>query len=523
VNLLSKKLHVSLKVIHKSKILISKSRCKFMASPSAKCRICSCDFKIQFGTTAGKDQHKSSENLFLPSKRRECFGTILAAIIESVGLQVPNDPSRYSSRVCNKCARKIRNLGHIYSELKSSLEVHNNNLSTPNKENVAATKRLLNTPQGNSPCRKAVRVNSPASKLSSRKSLSFARRDNTEEERLDAALHIENLPDEGDLHVKVAFVANGELIARIPRDMPSKLLVKQLALKKWKSASNTILQHKELLEEVQDKILKETSKELKEYLKEESILLLRDPDEIGGFSNTIFLRELRMFCPMFYAFMLSAAGLEEEDALMTGSSANSIALAAATICREVNVTASALHYRISAVLFHSGVKNADLVRLNRLGVSMSPNAMLSAQTKMVSQLEGKVLIWKQEVEQNMQALLLGEEIQQEQLPAMPSEDNMAIDLDFSQVTLENYDNFTIQGYSLLMKELDGAKQKLNEPSYSELCLAEAVSKLRTTKLPLFRYVHATVCLMAFQNFTTHRLLGPQLFRTVNGILYVTHM
>ena len=44
---------------------------------------------------------------------------------------------------------------------------------------------------------------------------------------------------------------------------------------------------------------------------------------------------------------------------------------------------------------------------------------------MVSQLEGKVLIWKQEVEQNKQALLSGEEIQQEQLPAMPAEDNMA--------------------------------------------------------------------------------------------------
>ena len=292
---------------------------------------------------------------------------------------------------------------------------------------------------------------------------------------------MENLPDEGDLQVKVAFVPNGDLIARIPRDMPSKLLVKQLALKNWKSASSTILQHKELLEEVQDKILKEMSKELKEYLNEESILLLRDPDEVGGFSNTIFLRELRTFCPMFYAFLLSAAKLEEEDALIAGPSANNIALAAATICREVNVTASALNYRISAVLFHSGVKNADLVRLNRLGVSMSPNAMLSAQTKMVSQLEGKVLIWKQEVEQNKQALRLGEEIQQEQLPAMPSEDNMAIDLDFSQVTLENYDNFTIQGYSLLLKELDGAK-------HSELCLAEAVSKLRTTKLPLFRYV-----------------------------------
>ena len=145
-----------------------------MAPPSAKCRICSCNFKI--GKTAGKDQHRSSENLFLPSKRRECFGTILAEIIKSVGLQVPNDPSRYSSRVCNNCARKVRNLGQIYGEVKSSLEVQNNNLSTPNKENVAGIKRLLNTPQGNSPCRKAVCVNSPTSKLSSRKSLSFARR-----------------------------------------------------------------------------------------------------------------------------------------------------------------------------------------------------------------------------------------------------------------------------------------------------------------------------------------------------------
>lgn len=88
---------------------------------------------------------------------------------------------------------------------------------------------------------------------------------------------------------------------------------------------------------------------------------------------------------------------------------------------------------------------------------------------MVSQLEGKVLIWKQEVEQNKQALLSGEEIQQEQLPAMPAEDNMA---DFTQVSLENYDNFTIQGYSLVMKELDGAKHKLSESSYSELYLAD---------------------------------------------------
>ena len=118
-----------------------------------------------------------------------------------------NDPLRYSSRVCNKCAHKIRNFGHIYGEVKSSLEEQYNNLSNPNKENVAPTKRLLNTPQGNSPCRIAVRVNSPTSKLSSRKSLSFARQEITDEERLDATLHVENLPDEGDLSLPLSRTA----------------------------------------------------------------------------------------------------------------------------------------------------------------------------------------------------------------------------------------------------------------------------------------------------------------------------
>ena len=118
-----------------------------MAPPSAKCKICSCDFKIQFGTTAGKDQHRSSENLFCLRRDKNVLGQFFQKFnIKSVGLHVPNDRSRYSSRVCNKRARKIRNLGHIYGEVKSSLEEQNNNLSTPNKENVAPTKRLLNTP-----------------------------------------------------------------------------------------------------------------------------------------------------------------------------------------------------------------------------------------------------------------------------------------------------------------------------------------------------------------------------------------
>ena len=53
------------------------------ANPSDKCRVCECDFKIKFGTCAerpGKDGYKSSENLFVASKRKECYGVILADI-----------------------------------------------------------------------------------------------------------------------------------------------------------------------------------------------------------------------------------------------------------------------------------------------------------------------------------------------------------------------------------------------------------------------------------------------------------
>lgn len=116
-------------------------------------------------------------------------------------------------------------------------------------------------------------------------------------------------------------------------------------------------------------------KEFKEYFKEESILLLRDLDEVGGFFSIIFLRELRVFCFTFYVFMFFVVGLEEEDVLMVGFSVNSIVLAVVIICREVNVIVFVFYYRIFAVFFYSGVKNVDLVRLNRLGVSMFSNVM----------------------------------------------------------------------------------------------------------------------------------------------------
>ena len=70
---------------------------------------------------------------------------------------------KYSSRVCNPYARKIRNLGSLYSFVKKSTEGEISK-STP------ANKRLLDTPEGRSPICKSVRVFPPVTKRNNGKS-----------------------------------------------------------------------------------------------------------------------------------------------------------------------------------------------------------------------------------------------------------------------------------------------------------------------------------------------------------------
>ena len=59
-----------------------------------------------------------------------------------------------------------------------------------------------------------------------------------------------------------------------------------------------------------------------------------------------------------------------------GRDVNSLALATGTIARVRNTKASSIHCRISTILFHSGVKHDDLIRLNRMGICMSPDSII---------------------------------------------------------------------------------------------------------------------------------------------------
>ena len=49
------------------------------------------------------------------------------------------------------------------------------------------------------------------------------------------------------------------------------------------------------------------------------MLLSNKPGEITGFSNTIFLEELRIYCPVVYHFVLSACGIQESDVKVKGT------------------------------------------------------------------------------------------------------------------------------------------------------------------------------------------------------------
>ena len=123
-------------------------------------------------------------------------------------------------------------------------------------------------------------------------------------DNLDQYLNIDNLP-EGGLQVKVVYKTNsGNVLVRIPRDEKTKCLVRQICDKNWHAAANTITNHSELYPEVLNAVNKNASDEMSEYLKSESMLLCNKLDEITGFSNTVFLEEVRIFCPVVYYLVL---------------------------------------------------------------------------------------------------------------------------------------------------------------------------------------------------------------------------
>ena len=74
---------------------------------------------------------------------------------------------------------------------------------------------------------------------------------------------------------------------------------------------------------------------------------------------------------------------------------NTKALATSVLARSRNASLSAYAYRVSLILFESGASYHDRVRLNRLGICMSPESVVNLQKGMGLSTDTKVLSWKE--------------------------------------------------------------------------------------------------------------------------------
>lgn len=201
--------------------------------PSDFCRVCSAEFHVKYGIPESKrDYRPSTENLFWPSQRKECFGVILADVCRSVGITV-DESKTYSDRVCTPFARKIRNLGNLY-RIQSAFKLSESSESKLKKKEVPSSpsgaqqsKRLLDSPAGKSSCRKAVRVtSSTAPGKVSRKSLKFGQQ--KPRTTTDSFLNIDDRP-KGEFYMKVLLVSPSENVTvRTPRDENSWSLCSSL-------------------------------------------------------------------------------------------------------------------------------------------------------------------------------------------------------------------------------------------------------------------------------------------------------
>lgn len=84
---------------------------------------------------------------------------------------------------------------------------------------------------------------------------------------------------------------NGEMYVRVPSSEESILLVKNIALQKWKAAANTVFKHKDLQPEVFKTLWWVLNKEMQEYTSSDCILKGRSPEELIAFSNRLFVCE----------------------------------------------------------------------------------------------------------------------------------------------------------------------------------------------------------------------------------------
>ena len=215
----------------------------------------------------------------------------------------------------------------------------------------------------------------------------------------DAILNIDDMiSSEQSTCVKVVMLwPSGRTDVRVPDQKESIGLVKNIALKNWQAVANAALKHSELRQDILKALWRKLNAKFREYCLSESVLKSRTPEELIAFSNCSVVREIVTKCPFWSSCISGACGVEMKDSSKLSVN-NAIALATSVTARVRNQSMSAMAYQISGILFHSGVSNQDLTRLNRIGICMSPQIILSLQRNLGKNFDAKVLSYKKALE-----------------------------------------------------------------------------------------------------------------------------
>ncbi len=456
------------------------------------CRICKCQFKLSKCSTI---------NIFERSAREHFKHFILADLCQEsnvILLQADN----LSNRVCITCGKKLRDFCLTSKEIleklnkphESFIQYSSVNSQQPPKERF---KRQIPTTCERSPTARKVSKDFSENVAKSKREL-FEEKGSGEE---SASLILENPPASLFLYninigpeeittasVKVAITTkNGNVSVHHVNEKAIVAVISNLAKNKLKSAAFAVLKCQTLLNELLVALNKQVTREFKAYCRSDTVLKGNGPDDICAFSNKILVQEVRVHLPVWNACIRGACKLKIYDD--PAESINIIALATATAARRQNARMSAVAYRLSTILFHSGINYEDHIRLNRLGVCMSPKQMIRFQKQMGHNFDSKILLWKSEAEKKLSTLKFLEEVKNKQLVCEESD----MDLEEKEIILDRddvggYSNFNESVLTYGVQLLDKSRQQMgrNLPNYSDDILHSAVNNLKKDDIPYYK-------------------------------------
>ena len=301
--------------------------------------------------------------------------------------------------------------------------------------------------------------------------------------------NIDDISGKPSVQLKVLILyPGGEVTVRKSFDNATKSLITNLVLKNWKTAANHAFRHEKLKEHTMEAVRIAVSSEFKALSTSDTILKGRKPEEITAFSNKVFLHEVSVFCPLWHACLKGACGItkaKSQSEKMTKST-NVMASSTASLARFRNSQLSAYAYRLSTILFHSGVKY-DIIWLNRLGLFMSPQSAVNFQRQMGENFDAKVLLWKKSVEETVTALNFLNAVQCEQVPVMEEDDmDLTVSIDFEEATLRNYAAYELNAFNFCRNLLEIVRKRMQEDSVNSDVLKEAIAELRNQRISSYK-------------------------------------